>query len=406
MQNKDSSSLSDRNVQLATPFYLHLYPHRNFMNVPLLDLKAQFVPLKAEIMAAIEKVCDAQAFILGAEVEAFEAAAAEYCGSKFAIGCSSGTDALLMALLALDIGPGDEVITSPYSFYATGSTIARVGAKPVFCDIDADTFNISVASIEAKITKQTKAIMPVHLFGQMADMNGIIALSKRYSLPVIEDAAQAIGAELDGMRAGSVGEMGCFSFFPSKNLGAFGDAGLVTTDDPALASKLKMVRVHGSERKYFHEFLGGNFRIDALQAAVLRIKLKHLDAWTTGRQANAARYAALFAAAGVEGKGDEAIQTPTIALGRRHIFNQFVIRSNRRDQLKAHLIAQGIGVDVYYPLCLHQQKCFEQLGYKSGDFPVSEAAANSSLALPIFPELTPPQLEYTAGTIVDFLRTR
>lgn len=371
-------------------------------SVPLLDLKAQYAPIRAEIRAAMDRVADAQVFIGGPEVEALEREVAAYCQAQFGVGVSSGTDALLVALMAMDIRPGDEVITTPYSFFATTGSIYRLGARPVFVDINPISYNIEPELIEAAITARTRAIIPVHLYGQMADMAPIMAIAARRNLIVIEDAAQAIGAEYKGRRAGSIGHFGCFSFFPSKNLGGFGDGGLVTTNDPALAERVKWLRNHGMNPKYYHKFVGGNFRLDALQAAVLRVKLPHLDGWTAGRQRNAARYRKLFAEAGLT--KDERRTTkdaepsfvfrpssfvmPHDAGYGRHIYNQFVIRTDRRAAVIASLKERKIGHEIYYPLPLHLQECFAGLGYRPGDLPESERAAQETLALPIYGELT------------------
>src|SRR5277367_2986703 len=344
-------------------------------SVPLLDLKAQFAQIRAEVMPVIDQVCASQYFILGEHVRALEEEIARYCAASAGIGVSSGTDALLLALMALDIGPGDEVITSPFTFFATAGTIARTGARPLFCDIDPITFNVSPAMVQAFVADRCavqggqlinratggriKALMPVHLYGQSADMDPLMALAKQYGLKVIEDAAQAIGTEYkNGARAGTIGDVGCFSFFPSKNLGAFGDAGLCTTNNAALAERMRVLRVHGGKPKYFHALIGGNFRIDELQAAVLRVKLKYLDSWTTGRQRNAAYYDAAFAAAGL---GDR-LRTPVVVAGYRHIFNQYVVRVRDRDALRARLTECGIGSEIYYPVPLHLQECFAYLG--------------------------------------------
>lgn len=361
---------------------------RSALPVPLLDLKAQYASIRPQVGRAIERVLESQYFILGPEVVALEEEVAAYSGCQYGIGVSSGTDALLAALMALDVGPGDEVITTPYTFFATAGCIARLGARPVFVDIDPIGYNLDPAGIEARITERTRAIVPVHLYGQMADMRAIMAIARRHELPVIEDAAQAIGAERDGeqagQRAGSVGDMGCFSFFPSKNLGGFGDGGMVVTNDSALAERLKLLRGHGAKPKYYHQVVGGNFRLDAIQAAVLRVKLAHLDGWTAGRQRNADLYRQLFHEAGL----DSVIGLPVEAPGVRHIYNQFVIRCPRRDELMTHLKAQGIGCEIYYPVPMHVQACFAELGYGAGDFPHSEAAAAETLAIPIYPELT------------------
>ncbi|RRR67906.1 MAG: DegT/DnrJ/EryC1/StrS family aminotransferase, partial [Candidatus Viridilinea halotolerans] len=361
--------------------------------VPLLDLKAQYASLREAINAAIMRVVESQHFILGPEVEAFEQEVAAYVQCQHALGVSSGSDALLMALMALELGPGDEVITTAYSFFATAGAIVRVGARPVFVDIDAQSYNLAPALIEAAITPRTKAIIPVHLYGQMAEMAPIMALAERHGLAVIEDAAQAIGAEEQGRRAGSIGHMGCFSFFPSKNLGGFGDGGMVTTNDPDLAARLRLLRNHGAQPKYYHQRVGGNFRLDAIQAAVLRVKLPHLDGWTAARQRNAATYRALLAAAG------HPVAAPTERPGVRHIYNQFVIRTPQRDALMAHLSAHQIGCEVYYPLPLHLQVCFAEWGYQAGSLPESEAAARETLALPIYPELTEAQLAAVVGGV-------
>ncbi len=365
------------------------------MRVPLLDLAAQFAPIRDEVLAAIVRVCDSQRFILGPEVEALEATMAGLLGVRHAIGVSSGTDALLAALMALRIGPGDEVITSTYSFFATAGCIARVGARPVLVDIQPDTYNIDPDAVERAVTSRTRALMPVHLFGQCADLDPLLATARRHGIPVIEDAAQAIGAAYKGRRAGSIGTIGCFSFFPSKNLGAFGDAGLVTTNDDALAEEVRVVRTHGAERQYFHRVIGGNFRIDALQAAVLRVKAPHLAAWTAARQRNAARYRDLFEAAGLSGR----VRVPVEAPDRTHIYNQFVVRVPDRDRVKRALDAAGVGTAIYYPVPFHRQACFAYLGYEAGAFPNAEAAAAESLALPIYGELEPPMQAYVVDTL-------
>jgi dTDP-4-amino-4,6-dideoxygalactose transaminase len=369
------------------------------VKVPLLDLKPQYQALKPALDAALMRVAESQHFILGPEVKALEAATAAYSGCKFGIGMSSGTDALLVALMALDIGAGDEVITSPYTFFATAGTIARVGAKPVFVDIEPDTFNISAAAIERAITPRTRAIMPVHLYGQMADMDPIMAIARRHGLRVIEDAAQAIGSEdVRGRRACSIGDIGCLSFFPTKNLGAFGDAGACVTNDASLAAKLLKLRVHGMEPKYYHQLVGGNFRLDEIQAAVLNVKLPHLDSWSAARQRNAAFYDAAFARAGLNAQ----VRTPPPAAeGARHIYNQYCIRVERRDELRAWLAKHEIGVEIYYPLALHMQQCFAYLGHQPQDFPESLRASQESLALPIYPELSQSQLQYVVDTIAN-----
>ena len=369
--------------------------------VPLLDLKAQYAPIQNEIQAAMNRVVENQYFILGPEVAALEEEVAAYSQCDYGIGVSSGTDALLAALMALEIGPGDEVITSPYSFFATAGCVARVGATPVFVDIDPETYNINPAGIEAKITPRTRAIIPVHLYGQMAEMDAIMDVAQRHALAVIEDAAQAIGAEYRGLRAGSVGDFGCFSFFPSKNLGGFGDGGMIVARDADLADRVRILRGHGSRPKYYHRVVGGNFRLDALQAAVLRVKLPYLDGWTAARQKNAASYRALFTATSLVG---EQVELPLDSGHGRHIYNQFVIRARRRDELQAYLKSQQIGSAIYYPLPLHLQECSQDLGYQPGDFPVSEAAAKETLALPIYPELTEAMLERVVEAVTDFYK--
>ena len=356
------------------------------MKVPLLDLKAQYAGIRDEIRTALDRVLESQRFILGPEVEAFESEIAAYCGSSHGIGVSSGTDALLAALMAIDIRPGDEVITSPYSFFATAGAITRLGARPVFVDIDGRTFNIDTNRIETQITPRTRALIPVHLFGQMADMLSIMEIARKHNLFVIEDAAQAIGAELNQKRAGSMGHAACFSFYPSKNLGGFGDGGMITTNDADLAARLRLLRNHGFRAKYYSERLGGNFRLDEIQAAVLRVKLKYLDRWTEGRRRNAAFYRESL-------NRLDTITLPYEMPRSRHIYNQFIIRSGRRDGLMAHLREKQIGYEVYYPVPLHLQACFKELGYTPDDLPASEAAARESLALPIYPELTAEMLQ-------------
>ncbi len=373
------------------------------MQVPLLDLKGQFSALKPEIMKAMEELCDSQLFILGPKVAEFESEVAAYSGAAGACGVTSGSDALLIALMAEGVKAGDEVITTPFTFFATAGAIARVGAKPVFVDIDPVTFNIDASKIEEKITPRTKAIIPVHLFGQMAEMEPIMAIAGAHGLIVIEDAAQAIGAEYKGRRAGSVGDYGCFSFFPSKNLGGFGDGGMVTANSAERIERLKIFRNHGMNPKYYHHFVGGNFRLDALQAAVLSIKLKHLDSWTEGRQKNAEEYRRIFAANGLDGKVVLPSEAPYTT---RHIYNQFsiLVKDGRRDAVKAALQAANVGCDIYYPVPLHMQECFAGLGYRKGDLPVSEAVADEILALPIYPESTAAMREYVVATIGNALK--
>ncbi len=377
------------------------------MQVPLLDLKAQYATVKDEIFAAIAEVMESQHFILGPKVEECEKAVANYSNCRSAVGVTSGSDALLACLMAENIGPGDEVITTPYTFFATVGAISRLGATPVFVDIDPVTYNIDVTRIAEKITKKTRAIIPVHLYGQMADMDPIMALAERHKLVVIEDAAQAIGSEYKGRRAGSIGHYGCFSFFPSKNLGAAGDGGMIVANDVERAEKLRVLRAHGSKPKYFHKVVGGNFRLDALQAAIVSAKLPHLDNWTAGRQRNAKTYDRLFAEAGLveTGGGKANVLLPKVAMNR-HIFNQYVIRVSERDQLQTYLKNHGVGTEVYYPVPMHIQECFAYLGHKAGDFPKSESAANETLALPIYPELSEAQLRYVVDCVRDFFRTR
>jgi dTDP-4-amino-4,6-dideoxygalactose transaminase len=357
------------------------------IDVPLLDLTAQWAAIREETLAAITRVCDSQHFVMGEEVEAFEREMAASLGVAQAIGVSSGTDALLVALMALHIGPGDEVVTSTYSFFATAGTIARVGARPVLVDIDPVSFNLDPRAVAAAITPRTKAIMPVHLYGQCADMDAIGKIATRAGVPIVEDAAQAIGSLYRGRQAGHFGLGAGFSFFPSKNLGAFGDAGLVTSNDAEFASRVRLLRNHGAERQYFHRLVGGNFRLDALQAAVLRVKAPHLDGWTERRRANADRYRTLFREAGLDGR----LTLPTEVDGCRHIYNQFVIRVPGRDRVKATLASRRIGTAVYYPVPFHLQECFADLGYAAGAFPHAEAAARETLALPIYPELSEAQ---------------
>jgi dTDP-4-amino-4,6-dideoxygalactose transaminase len=377
------------------------------MPVPLLDLKAQYATIREEVNAAVLRVLESQHFILGPEVEALEEEVAAYSQCKYGIGVSSGTDALLVALMAIDIQPGDEVITTPYTFFATAGSIVRLGAKPVFVDIDPLSYNIDHTKIEAAITERTRAIMPVHLYGQMAEMDPIMELANRYNLYVIEDAAQAIGAEYKGRRAGSIGHLGCFSFFPSKNLGGIGDGGMVVTNDPQLADRLKLLRGHGARPKYYHQVVGGNFRLDAVQAAVLRVKLKYLDEWTTGRQRNAAIYHEIFAKTMTAKDSKLNIVKSLITLPielpqRRHIYNQFVIRLHERDALLKYLQIQKVGCEVYYPVPMHMQECFEDIKCQLGNFPVSECAANESLAIPVYPELPEYMIHKVVAMILNY----
>jgi len=389
------------------------------MTVPLLDLKPQYQALKAELDGAMLKVAASQMFILGPAVRELEDKLAAYSGAKHGVGLSSGTDALLIALMALDIGAGDEVVTSSYTFFATGGTIARTGARPIFLDIEAASFNIDVNLVRRFLEEGCErragglynratggrvcALMPVHLYGQSADMDPLMALARRFDLPLIEDAAQSIGAEYPPKRrSGGIGDIGCLSFFPTKNLGAFGDAGMCVTNDDALAAKLRMLRVHGMEPKYYHALIGGNFRMDELQAAVLLVKFRHLEDWHAGRRRNAAYYDAAFRNAGIASR----VITPVVLPGYRHVYNQYVIRVPQRDRLRAHLAECGIGTEIYYPVPLHMQQCFAYLGYRPGDCPESLRAAQEALALPIYPELTETQLQYVVDTIAAYLKLR
>lgn len=368
--------------------------------IPLLDLTAQNAPLMDAIRAAFERVARSSHFILGEEVDAFEREVGAYVGSRHAIGVASGTDALLVALMALEIGPGDEVVTTPFSFFATPACIARLGARPVFADIDPVTFNVNLAAVEAAVGPRTRAVVPVHLFGQCCDLAPLRELCRARGIALVEDAAQALGASIGGLRAGTVGTFGCFSFFPSKNLGAFGDAGLVTTDDDARAERVRLLRVQGAQPKYVHHVVGGNFRLDALQAAILRVKLPHLDAWTRARRENAARYDAMFAAAGL---APDVLRTPgRVADG--HVYNQYVIRTSRRDALRQALLGQGIGCEVYYPQALHLQPALADLGLRAGAFPEAERASHEVLALPSFPELGEARQRRVVDAVVGFLR--
>jgi dTDP-4-amino-4,6-dideoxygalactose transaminase len=384
-------------------------------DVPLLDLKAQFAQIRSEVLRVIESVCASQQFILGEEVRALEGEIARYCGASAGVGVSSGTDALLLALMALGIGAGDAVITSPFTFFATAGTIARTGARPLFCDIDAENFNLSPTAVQDFIDKccetkgdalihrgsgvRIRALMPVHLYGQAADMGPLMTIARRHGLRVIEDAAQAIGTEYEnGVRVGGLGDIGCFSFFPSKNLGAFGDAGLCTTNDLNLAERMRVLRVHGGKPKYFHALIGGNFRIDELQAAILRVKLKYLDGWTEARQRNAAYYSEAFARSGLAPR----VVTPRTPANGRHIFNQYVVRVERRDALRAFLSERYVGTEIYYPVPLHLQECFAYLRHERGDFPHSELAAAQTLALPIYPELSEQQLTAVVSSVAAF----
>jgi dTDP-4-amino-4,6-dideoxygalactose transaminase len=372
------------------------------MKVPLLDLQAQYRPIRDELLAAMTRVADSQRFIMGPEIDALEQELGRMLGIRHAIAVSSGTDAVLLALMALDIKAGDEVVTTPYSFFATAGAVVRVGARPAFVDIDPATCNIDPALVEGAVTPRTKAILPVHLYGQSAELDPILDVARRYDVAVIEDAAQAIGATYKSRPIGGIGAFGCFSFFPSKNLGAFGDAGLVTTNDDRLAARARLLRTHGMQPKYYHHVVGGNFRMDALQAAVLRVKAPHLASWTSGRRANAARYRTLFREAGLDG----AIGLPIEAPDRLHIFNQFVIRTPERDALKQHLDEEGIGNEIYYPVPFHLQPCFADLGRARGAFPHAERAAAETLAIPIYGELTEAQQQAVVSSIAAFVQRK
>jgi len=387
------------------------------MKVPLLDLKPQYNFLKEELDAAVIRVAESQYFILGPEVEKLEKSLCEYLECKYAFGVSSGTDALLVALMAIDIKPGDEVIVPDYSFFATAGVVSRLNAKPVFADVDPVTFNIDPMDFEKKITTKTKAVIPVHLYGQSCDMDSIMQIASKHKIKVIEDAAQAIGVQYkDGRCVGTIGDIGCFSFFPSKNLGCFGDGGLVTTNDKELAYKLKILRVHGGEAKYYHKIIGGNFRLDALQAVVINVKLPHLDSWSEARRRNAQLYSKFFIEAGLseeEGKiifdDKNKVLLPkavykSSGVKNYHIYNQYIIRVENRNELKEFLTQNNIGNEIYYPLPFHLQECFEYLGYRKGDFPVSEDLANTTLALPVYSDLTEEQIEYVVQTINKFIR--
>lgn len=384
-------------------------------SVALLDLKSQYATIKEQVRDAIDDVCDSQWFVMGPKVTEFESQIAKYSESNHGVGVSSGTDALLVALMALDVGLDDAVITTPYTFFATGGAVARLGARPIFCDIDAETYNLDPESVSTMIEsqcesrdgnlihkvsgKRVKAIMPVHLYGQTADIDPFVRIAAEHGLRIIEDAAQSIGSEFtDGRRAGSVGDIGCFSFFPSKNLGAFGDGGMCTANDDEIAERLRILRLHGGKPKYYHAVIGGNFRLDAIQAAILLVKLEYLDSWTAGRQENAARYDKMFTEKGL----DDFVTTPVTKTGSRHIYNQYVIRVPARDSLRKHLAGSGIGTEIYYPVPLHLQRCFEYLGYAEGDCPVAEKAARETLAIPIYPEVTEEQIHYVVDCIADY----
>lgn len=369
------------------------------MQVPMLDLQAQYQPIRDEILAAVTRVCDSQRFIMGPEIDGLEREMAAMLGVKHAVGVSSGTDALLLAMMALGVGPGHEVVTSTYSFFATAGCVARLGATPVLVDIDPATFNIDPAQAAAAITPRTKAIIPVHLYGQSADLDPLVDTARRSGVPLIEDAAQAIGSKYKGRMVGAEGLLGCFSFFPSKNLGAFGDGGLVTTNSDDVVASLRRLRVHGADQQYYHRVIGGNFRLDALQAAVLRVKLPRLAGWTESRRRNADRYAQLFQDRGLTDR----VTLPVALADRYHIFNQYVIRVPRRDHVKAHLDQRGVGNAIYYPVPFHEQECFAYLGYETGQFPHAEGAARNTLALPIYGELGADQQRYVVEVIAEAL---
>jgi len=375
------------------------------MKIPLLDLKAQYAGIRSEVRQAVDEVLESQMFILGPHVEALERNIAAYSGTAHAVGVSSGTDALLVSLMALGIKPGDEVVTTPFTFFATAGVIVRLSAKPVFVDIDPATFNMDPAKLEAAVTKRTKAVIPIHLFGQCANMDPILDVARRHGLPVIEDAAQSIGAEYKGRKAGSMGTLGVLSFFPSKNLGALGDAGMVITDDAGLSEKVRRLRVHGMEPKYYHSLVGGNFRLDALQAAALNVKLKYLDSWSSRRRGNARDYDCRFRETGLVARGLVALPQAVFADSgdtNYHIYNQYTIRAAKRDGLSARLKEKTIGHDIYYPVPLHLQACFRDLGYRQGDFPASEKAAGEVLSLPVYPELSDDQKDYVVRMVAEF----
>ncbi|MFQ5328394.1 MAG: DegT/DnrJ/EryC1/StrS family aminotransferase [Thermodesulfobacteriota bacterium] len=377
------------------------------MNVKLLDLSQQYKGMRSEVLKAVREVCDTQSFILGSHVKGLEEEVADFCNVKHAVGVASGSDALLLSLMAIGVGPGDRVLTTPYTFFATASAIVRLGATPVFIDIDRESYNIDPDGIEeylrkaarrTSLRKSLKAIIPVHLFGQCADMSPILALARQYGLKVVEDAAQSIGSEYRGKRAGAIGDTGCLSFYPSKNLGGFGDGGMVLTNKKGLAERLRILRVHGCKKKYYHQYIGVNSRLDEIQAAVLRLKLTRLTGWEEGRIANASRYDRLFKAVGLT----DIVTLPVIHPGNHSIFNQYVLRVKKRDALRAHLAAKGIGSEIYYPVPLHLQQCFREFGYKRGSLPVSERAARETIALPIYPELKAKEQRYVVETIGEF----
>jgi dTDP-4-amino-4,6-dideoxygalactose transaminase len=369
------------------------------MKVPLLDLRAQHEALRDQLREAMQTVMDSQQFVLGSEVEKIEKEIADYSRAKHAIGCGSGSDALLLSLMALDVKAGDEIVTTPFTFFATAGSIARLGARPVFVDIDARTYNIDPRRVKAAITERTRAIIPVHLYGQCADMDSLLEIGKQHNLPMVEDAAQAIGAEDQGRRAGSMGVVGCFSFYPTKNLGGAGDGGMLITDDETLADRLRRLRVHGGATEYHHNEVGINSRLDALQAAVLRVKLKYLDSWSEERRKKAALYTQLFEQADLKVE----LSTPFVRSNARHIFHQYVVRvPKHRDALIKHLSQHGVGTKIYYPIPLHRQECFQYLDYQEGAFPEAERTARETLALPCFPELSEEKQQYVVDTICGF----
>src|ERR1051325_7329628 len=368
--------------------------------IPMLDLKAQYAGLACEIEAAVKRVLESQQLILGPEVKELEREFAAYCECEFAVGCASGSDALLLPLMALNVGPGDEVITTPFTFFATVGSIVRLGAKPVFVDIDPGTFNMDVSQLGSVVTGRTKAIIPVHLFGQCVEMDVLTETAGRAGVAIIEDAAQAIGAEYKGRRAGSLGDVSAFSFYPSKNLGGAGDGGMLTTNRQDVADELRMLRAHGAKRKYYHDRVGVNSRLDSLQAAILRVKFRYLDDWAAARQANARRYDGLFDEARLRENGQ--VTVPSVGAGQHHVFNQYVIRAERRDELRAYLNGCGVGTEIYYPVPMHLQTCFAELGYAKGEFVEAEKAADEALAIPIYPELTEDDQAYVVSAIARF----
>ncbi|HBP88842.1 MAG TPA: DegT/DnrJ/EryC1/StrS family aminotransferase [Nitrospirales bacterium] len=372
------------------------------MNVPLLDLKSQYASIKQDIQMAFEEVCAEQSFILGAHVQKLEQTLASYIGTDHAIGVASGSDALLLSLMEVGVQPGDRVVTVPFTFFASAGVISRLHARPVFVDVTPDTFNFDPTRLADSLSSDVKAVLPVHLFGQCADMETILQIAGEQGIPVIEDACQAIGAARNGVKAGAFGRTGCFSFFPSKNLGGFGDGGLITTRDPLVAERLRLLRVHGSRSEYHHHLVGMNSRLDALQAAILRVKFQHLARWTAKRQAHADTYRQLLHACDL----DERVTVPIVSSGNTHVYNQFTIRTPQRDDLSAYLTQHEIGNRIYYPVPLHLQECYQTLGYHKGDFPVSEQLSQEVLSLPIYPELTPDQLQYVVDTINAFFERR